>query len=290
MRMSLITDVIGRQILDSRGNPTVEVDVILEDGSFGRAAVPSGPAPVPMRLGNCGMATSRFTLEKGSPRPSRNINEELCERCLAFRLSTRSGSTTPCARSMARRTSSARSQRHSGLLARRSQSGPHFTNQPLYRYLGGAAARVLPAPMMNIINGGQHADNSVDVQEFMVMPLGFDNFSQALRCGVEIFHHLKKVLRTNGSTRLSVMKADSPRIWEQRRGPRPVMTAIEKAGYRPESRCKLPSTSRRPSFTTQTRAFTRSTARTSTRKAWLTSSPIGSQSTPLLDRRRLCGR
>ncbi|MFO0265016.1 MAG: phosphopyruvate hydratase, partial [Planctomycetota bacterium] len=113
-------------------------------------------------------------------------------------------------------------------------------NQPLYRYLGGASARVLPAPMMNIINGGQHADNSVDVQEFMVMPLGFDNFSQALRCGVEIFHHLKKVLKDK---RLNTAVGDeggfAPDLGSNGEALDLIMQAIEKAGYRPGEQVQI---------------------------------------------------
>ncbi len=161
------------------------------------------------------------------------------------------------------------------------KAAANFTSQPLYRYLGGCNARVLPAPMMNIVNGGQHADNSVDVQEFMVMPLGFDRFSDALRCGVEVFHNLKKVL---SSRKLNTSVGDeggfAPDLGSNVEALDLIMEAIDKAGYQAGPagvhRAGLPP---RPSSTTPARACTRSTANRSIRPRWSSSWPIGSPNT-----------
>ncbi|MFO0527658.1 MAG: phosphopyruvate hydratase, partial [Planctomycetota bacterium] len=194
--MSLITDVIGRQILDSRGNPTVEVDVILEDGSFGRAAVPSGASTGAHEAWELRDGDKNVYLGKGVSLAVQNVNEELCEALLGLpALDQVAVDNALCQVDGTPNKKRLGANAILGCSLAVAKAAAQYTNQPLYRYLGGASARVLPAPMMNIINGGQHADNSVDVQEFMVMPLGFDNFSQALRCGVEIFHHLKKVLK-----------------------------------------------------------------------------------------------
>lgn len=241
MLMSLITDVIGRQILDSRGNPTVEVDVILEDGSFGRAAVPSGASTGAHEAWELRDGDKSIYLGKGVTKAVQNINEELCEALLGLSALDQVGIDN----AMCQLDGTPNKQRLGanailGCSLAVAKAAAHYTNQPLYRYLGGAAARVLPAPMMNIINGGQHADNSVDVQEFMVMPLGFDNFSQALRCGVEIFHHLKKVLKDK---RLNTAVGDeggfAPDLGSNGEALDLIMTAIEKAGYRPGEQVQI---------------------------------------------------
>src|SRR6266853_513354 len=153
-----IVKVIGREILDSRGNPTVEADVYLADGSFGRAAVPSGASTGEHEAVELRDGDSKRYLGKGTRKAVEHIN-----------------------RAMAASRAAAMSRR-----------------SPLYRYLGGVAACVLPVPMMNILNGGAHADNSVDVQEFMIAPYGAPQFSEALRMGVEVFHTLKNVLKDRG--------------------------------------------------------------------------------------------
>ncbi|MFM7741834.1 MAG: phosphopyruvate hydratase, partial [Planctomycetota bacterium] len=239
--MSLITDVIGRQILDSRGNPTVEVDVILEDGSFGRAAVPSGASTGAHEAWELRDGDKSVYLGKGVTKAVQNINEELCEARLG--LSALDQVAIDNALCQVDGTPNKKRLGANAILGCSlavSKAAAHYTNQPLYRYLGGAAARVLPAPMMNIINGGQHADNSVDVQEFMVMPLGFDNFSQALRCGVEIFHHLKKVLKDK---RLNTAVGDeggfAPDLGSNGEALDLIMSAIEKAGYRPGEQVQI---------------------------------------------------
>src|SRR5918995_661367 len=163
--MSLTIEFIqGRQILDSRGNPTVEVDVMLEDGTLGRAAVPSGASTGEHEAVELRDDDKKRWLGKGVSQAVENINAKL-------------GANALLGVSMAVAKAAAES---SGL--------------PLYRYLGGSAARTLPVPMMNILNGGKHADNNVDFQEFMIQPWGFESFGDAMRAGVEIYHALKKVL------------------------------------------------------------------------------------------------
>ena len=195
--MSLISSVHGRQVLDSRGNPTVEVEVALSDGSFGRAAVPSGASTGAHEAWELRDGDDNVFLGKGVLKAVENVNVEIADQLMGWdaldqigvdqRLIELDGTETK---------SKLGANAILGVSLAVAKAAAAFTQQPLYRYLGGAGANLLPAPMMNIVNGGQHADNSVDVQEFMVMPLGFQRFSDALRCGVEIFHNLKKVLKS----------------------------------------------------------------------------------------------
>ena len=230
-----IVRIVGREILDSRGNPTVEADVYLADGSMGRAAVPSGASTgeheaVELRDGD----KSRY-MAKGCLKAASHINGEIAtalhgkdataqgeiDRAMIELDGTpnkgRLGANAILAVSMAAARASAVSQR-----------------TPLYRYLGGAGANTLPVPMMNIINGGAHADNSVDVQEFMVAPYGFTSFSEALRAGVEIFHTLKKVLSKKGySTAVGDEGGFAPMLKSNEEAIESVLEAISQAGYKP---------------------------------------------------------
>ena len=232
--MTTIVKVIGREILDSRGNPTVEADVHLADGSTGRAAVPSGASTgeheaVELRDGD----KSRY-LGKGTTKAAANINKEIAKALNGMDATAqaavdramieldgtpnkgRLGANAILAVSMAAARASAASQ-----------------HTPLYRYLGGAGARTLPVPMMNIINGGAHADNSVDLQEFMVAPFGADSFAESLRMGVEIFHTLKKVLSSKGySTAVGDEGGFAPMLKSNEEAIESVLEAIEKAGYK----------------------------------------------------------
>jgi enolase len=180
--MSAIIDITAREILDSRGNPTVEVDVILEDGTMGRAAVPSGASTgaheaVELRDGDKAAATAARACCRPSPRSTarsprrcrRDATEQVIHRRRADR-ARRHAEQVPAGR-----------ERDPRRLARRAKAAADFTGQPLYRYVGGTSARVLPVPMMNIINGGQHADNPIDIQEFMIMPVA--RLASARRCG-----------------------------------------------------------------------------------------------------------
>src|SRR5487761_480806 len=193
---SLIVDIHARQILDSRGNPTVEADVRLADGSFGRAAVPSGASTGIHEAWELRDGDARQFLGKGVSQAVANVNEKLADELIGQdaldqaaidrRMIELDGS--PNKKNLG-------ANAILGVSLATAHAAANYCGLPLFRYLGGTGARLLPAPMMNIVNGGAHADNKVDVQEFMVMPLGFDTFSEALRCGVEVFHNLKKVLQ-----------------------------------------------------------------------------------------------
>ena len=192
---SSIVDIHARQILDSRGNPTVEVDVRLADGAFGRAAVPSGASTGAHEAWELRDGAKQYG-GKGVGRAVENVNEKTAEELIGCdaidqtlidrRMIDLDGSENK---------NNLGANAILGVSLAVAHAAAEHCSLPLFRYLGGVGARVLPAPMMNIINGGVHADNKVDVQEFMIMPLGFDRFSDALRCGAEVFHTLKKVLQ-----------------------------------------------------------------------------------------------
>ncbi len=233
--MSLILDITAREILDSRGNPTVEVEVLTESGYMGRAAVPSGASTgvheaVELRDGDA----DRF-LGKGVQQACRNVNETIREKLtgvdvfeqiyidnVLLELDGTSNKSNLGANAML------------GVSLACAKAAAEATQQSLYRYLGGVNAHVLPVPMMNILNGGSHADNSIDFQEFMIMPVGGETFSEALRMGVEVFHHLKKVLKDKGySTNVGDEGGFAPNMKSNVEAIETVLAAIEKAGYRP---------------------------------------------------------
>jgi len=231
--MSTIADIRGRQILDSRGNPTIEVEVTLVDGSFGRAAVPSGASTGIHEAWELRDGDEDVFSGKGVSKAVENVNTTIAGELEGLdgldqvgidqRMIQLDG--TPNKKELG-------ANAILGVSLAVAKAAAQYTSQPLYRYLGGCGARLLPAPMMNIINGGEHADNSVDVQEFMVMPLGFDRFSDALRCGVEVFHALKKVL---ASRKLSTSVGDeggfAPNLGSNVEALDLIVEAIEKAGY-----------------------------------------------------------
>lgn len=233
--MSYITSIHGRQILDSRGNPTVEVDVVLADGSFGRAAVPSGASTGAHEAWELRDGDQSVFLGKGVTQAVNHVNTEIAEALEGWDALDQIGidqrmielDATPNKKRLG-------ANAILGVSLAVAKAAAQSTQQPLYRYLGGVGANLLPAPMMNIINGGEHADNSVDVQEFMVMPLGFQRFSDALRCGCEVFHHLKKVLQ---SRKLSTSVGDeggfAPDLASNVDALDLILEAIEKAGYEP---------------------------------------------------------
>lgn len=194
--MSSIAHIHSRQILDSRGNPTVEVEVTLADGSFGRAAVPSGASTGAHEAWELRDGDKQVYLGKGVLKAVANVNEKIAEELLGWDALDQGAID----QRMIELDGSANKQNLGanailGVSLAVAKAAAQYTQQPLYRYLGGAGANLLPAPMMNIVNGGAHADNSVDVQEFMIMPLGFNSFREALQCGCEVFHSLKKVLK-----------------------------------------------------------------------------------------------
>ena len=239
--MSTIISIQGRQILDSRGNPTVEVDVVLSDGSFGRAAVPSGASTGVHEAWELRDQDTATFMGKGVTKAVANINGVLAESLEGWDAFDQIGldqkmielDGTPNKKNLG-------ANAILGVSLAAAKAAADFTQQPLYRYLGGAGACLLPAPMMNIINGGEHADNSVDVQEFMVMPLGFDSFSEGLRAGVEIFHHLKKVLQGKGlNTAVGDEGGFAPDLGSNKEALDLIIEAIEKAGYKPGEQIQI---------------------------------------------------
>ena len=194
-----IETVFAREILDSRGNPTLEVDVTLSDGAFGRAAVPSGASTgaheaVELRDGD----KARY-LGKGVRQAVLNVNTEIADEIEGLDAENQRGiDAILIALDGTENKGRLGANAMLGVSLALANAVADSQQVPLYRYVGGANAHVLPVPMMNIINGGEHADNPIDVQEFMVMPVGAESFSEALRCGAEIFHALKKKLKGDG--------------------------------------------------------------------------------------------
>jgi enolase len=229
-----IAKIIGREILDSRGNPTVEADVILADGSLGRAAVPSGASTgeheaVELRDGD----KARY-LGKGAQKAVGHINGEIAK-ALAGQDASNQAQVDRIMIDLDGTTNKGRLGANAILAVSMATARAAASSQktPLYRYLGGAGARVLPVPMMNILNGGAHADNSVDLQEFMIAPYGATRFSEALRMGVEIFHTLKKVLSKKGySTAVGDEGGFAPNLKSNDEAVEVVLEAIAQAGYR----------------------------------------------------------
>ncbi len=232
--MSLIDNVHARQILDSRGNPTVECEVSLVDGSFGRAAVPSGASTGVHEAWELRDGDKDVYLGKGVLKAVDNVNARIADELIGL---------DACEQRMVDQlmldidgTPNKKELGANAILAvslATARAAASFTQQPLYRYLGGVGAHLLPAPMMNIVNGGEHADNSVDFQEFMVMPLGFDRFSDALQAGTEVFHHLKKVLSEKGySTSVGDEGGFAPNLKSNQEALDLILTAIDNAGYK----------------------------------------------------------
>ena len=232
--MSLILDIFAREILDSRGNPTVEVDVLLEDGSSGRAAVPSGASTgaheaVEKRDGD----TARY-MGKGVLQAVDAVNGEIADMLVGFDALDQQAIDT----AMLELDGTANKSRLGanailGVSLAVAKAAADFSNLPLYRYVGGTAARILPVPMMNIINGGEHADNPIDIQEFMIMPVAANSIREAVRMGSEIFHTLKKELTKAGlSTGIGDEGGFAPNLSSTRDALDFILQAIEKAGYK----------------------------------------------------------
>lgn len=230
---STIVDIRGREILDSRGNPTVEVDVYLADGSFGRAAVPSGASTGVHEAWELRDGDKSRYLGKGVSQAVENVNDKLAnELCGMDALDQVALDRRMIELDGTENKKNLGANAILGISMAVAHAAAGFTNQPLFRYLGGAGARIVPAPMMNIINGGAHADNDVDVQEFMVMPLGFDSFHDAIRCGVEIFHNLKKVLKAKKlSTNVGDEGGFAPNLKSNAEALDVIKEAVGEAGY-----------------------------------------------------------
>jgi len=235
--MTTIIDIHAREILDSRGNPTVEVDVILEDGTLGRAAVPSGASTgayeaVEMRDGD----KARY-MGKGVQKAVAGVNGELADTLVGFD-ATEQAAIDAVMIEMDGTENKGRLGANAilGVSMAVAKAAAEATGQPLYRYIGGTQARVLPVPMMNIINGGEHADNPIDIQEFMVMPVAAPTLSEAVRWGSEIFHTLKKELSAAGlATGVGDEGGFAPALSSSRAALDFIMQSIEKAGFKPGS-------------------------------------------------------
>jgi enolase len=233
--MSTIIDIHAREILDSRGNPTVEVDVILEDGTMGRAAVPSGASTgaheaVERRDGDKDRYMGKGVLEAVAA-----VNGEIAEELVGFD-ATEQVALDSAMIELDGTENKGRLGANAilGVSMAVAKAAADFTTQPLFRYVGGTSARMLPVPMMNIINGGEHADNPIDIQEFMIMPVAADNIREAVRMGAEVFHTLKKELSAAGlSTGIGDEGGFAPNIASTREALDFVLKSIEKAGYRP---------------------------------------------------------
>ena len=239
--MSYISEVHARQILDSRGNPTVEVDVVTDEGAMGRAAVPSGASTGIHEAAELRDNDKKVYVGKGVLQAVKNVNDTIAEKLLGFDVAeqalvdkmlidldgtpnkTKLGANALLAVSMAV-----------------AKAAALEANLPLYRYIGGTNARTLPIPMMNILNGGAHADNKIDFQEFMIMPIGATNFSEGLRWGVEIFHTLKGVLKKKGfSTNVGDEGGFAPNIQSNEEAIETVLEAITAAGYKTGSQIAI---------------------------------------------------
>ncbi len=233
--MGQIANIHARQILDSRGNPTIEVDVYTNNGVIGRAAVPSGASTgiheaVELRDGDKG----RF-LGKGVLKAVQNVNKAINEELRGYYIADQS--TIDAAMIELDGTPNKANLGANAILGVSlacANAAAQLTGQSLHKYIGGVNANTLPIPMMNILNGGSHADNKIDIQEFMIMPVGADTFSESLRMGVEVFHNLKEVLKKSGhSTNVGDEGGFAPNLNSNEEAIEVVLTAIEKAGYKP---------------------------------------------------------
>lgn len=239
--MSLIVDVYGREVLDSRGNPTVEVEVYLESGIIGRALVPSGASTgeheaVELRDGD----KERY-MGKGVLKAVENVNEliapelaglDVLDQSLIDQILIELDGTE--------NKSKLGANAILGVSMAAAHAAASYLDLPLYRYLGGFNGKTLPTPMMNILNGGEHADNNVDIQEFMIMPVGAPSFPEAVRMGAEIFHNLKTVLKAKGySTSVGDEGGFAPNLSSNEEAIQTIIEAIEKAGYKPDEEVKI---------------------------------------------------
>lgn len=239
--MSIIVDVYAREVLDSRGNPTVEVEVYTESGAMGRALVPSGASTgeyeaVELRDGD----KDRY-LGKGVLKAVENVNEKIAPEIIGFDVTDQVAiDQTLIELDGTENKGNLGANAILGVSMAVARAAADYLEVPLYAYLGGFNAKTLPVPMMNIINGGEHADNNVDIQEFMIMPVGADSFHEALRMGAEIFHSLKSVLKGKGlSTAVGDEGGFAPNLGSNEEALQTIIEAIEKAGYKPGEQVKL---------------------------------------------------
>jgi enolase len=233
--MSTIIDIHAREILDSRGNPTVEVDVHLESGAMGRAAVPSGASTGAHEANERRDGDKARYMGKGVLEAVAAVNGEIAEELVGFDATEQVGID----RTMIEMDGTPNKSRLGanailGVSLAVAKAAAEYSGQPLYRYVGGTSARILPVPMMNIINGGAHADNPIDIQEFMIMPVGAEDIREAVRMGSEVFHTLKKELSAAGhGTNVGDEGGFAPNLKSSRVALDFILKAIEKAGYKP---------------------------------------------------------
>jgi enolase len=239
--MSYIIEVHARQILDSRGNPTVEVDVLTDDGAMGRAAVPSGASTGIHEAAELRDNDKKKYLGKGVLKAVKNVNTSIADALIGFDITSQAAidqvmidlDGTPNKSKLGANAILAVSMAVA-------KAAAEEANLPLYRYIGGTNARTLPMPMMNILNGGAHADNKIDFQEFMIMPIGAPSFSEGLRWGVEIFHQLKSTLKKKGySTNVGDEGGFAPNIQSNEEAIETVLEAIQSAGYKTGSQIAI---------------------------------------------------
>ena len=233
--MSSIAHIHARQILDSRGNPTIEVDVITETGSVGRAAVPSGASTGSHEAVELRDNDKKRYLGKGVEHAVNNVNAAIREELVGFDVTDqRTIDLTMIELDGSDNKGNLGANAILGVSLAAAKAAAAETGQPLFRYIGGVNAALLPVPMMNILNGGSHADNSIDFQEFMIMPVKAKSFAESLRMGTEVFHHLKSVLKSKGmSTNVGDEGGFAPNMKSNEEAINTVIEAIEKAGYKP---------------------------------------------------------
>lgn len=239
--MAFIADIMAREVLDSRGNPTVEVEILLDDGTTGRAMVPSGASTgvheaVELRDGD----KSRY-LGKGTQKAVDNVNTIIADNIIGYEVFDQPGldkllidlDGTPNKGKLG-------ANAILGVSMAAARAAAESVGLPLFQYLGGVNGKVLPTPMMNILNGGSHADNTVDIQEFMIMPVGAPTFKEALRMGAEVFHSLKAVLKAKGmNTAVGDEGGFAPNLTTNEEAIQVIIEAIEKAGYKPGDDVKI---------------------------------------------------
>ncbi|MBP3949959.1 phosphopyruvate hydratase [Bacillus suaedae] len=238
--MTMITDVYAREVLDSRGNPTVEVEVYLESGAMGRALVPSGASTGEYEAVELRDGGDRY-MGKGVLKAVDNVNEIIAPELVGFDALDQLGiDNLMIELDGTENKSKLGANAILGVSMAVAHAAADALGIPLYVYLGGFSAKQLPVPMMNIINGGEHADNNVDIQEFMVMPVGAENFAEALRMGTEIFHNLKAVLKSKGyNTAVGDEGGFAPNLSSNEEALSTIIEAIEKAGYKPGEEVRL---------------------------------------------------
>ena len=239
--MAVITAVHARQILDSRGNPTVEVEVLLEDGAFARAAVPSGASTGEWEAVERRDGDKSVYLGKGVLGAVKSVIEEIAEEVIGIEASDqRAVDAAMIALDGTNNKGKLGANAILGVSLAVAKAAAESADLPLYKYLGGPNAHVLPVPMMNILNGGSHADSNVDIQEFMIAPIGFETYSEALRAGVEVYHSLKSVLHDRGlATGLGDEGGFAPNLESNAAALDLIVEAIEKAGYMPGEQVAL---------------------------------------------------